>query len=175
MHDNVRNDILEGDGVDLSDTVTRWLVEPLVRLTYGADIAKRYCPTFTIQTQREDDVAGEFGRFKDLVDRGVGFNADDARRRFTKLQRPEEGAPLVLPLDLVKVLATTHVNPEPEDEEDDGPDSGMAISSKPVAAPEPDAAEPPASAASEDAEGAASEPAEDDEPPPVTSRTGEKA
>jgi phage gp29-like protein len=98
VHDLVRGDVLQDDGASLSETITRQLVYPLVRKQFGRTVADALCPTFEIVTQPDEALDLEFSRFKDLADRGVAFDADESRERFTRLGKPESSATLVRPL-----------------------------------------------------------------------------
>jgi phage gp29-like protein len=97
VHDTVRQDILTADGASISETITRDLVMPMVRRTFGALVAETMCPRFELVTQPEEDRDAEFTRFEGLAGLGVSFDADEARERFTTLSKPAEDAVLLKP------------------------------------------------------------------------------
>jgi phage gp29-like protein len=98
VHDLVRGDVLQDDGAALAETITRQLVYTLVRKQFGRATADALCPEFLIVTQPDEALDFEFSRFKDLTDRGVAFDADEARERYTRLGKPEGSATLVRPI-----------------------------------------------------------------------------
>lgn len=98
VHDLVRGDILADDGASISETINRDLVRPLVRMQFGDEAADHYCPEFSLLTTPDEKLETEFDRFCGLVDRGVTFDANEARARYTGLGVPEANATLVQPL-----------------------------------------------------------------------------
>lgn len=115
VHDLVRGDILQDDGCALSATINRDLVRVLVRLQFGDEAVELYCPTFELLTAPDEKLETEFTRFTGLADRGVAFDANEARARYTGLNQPETTAVLVRPISLVKPDPAT-VEPKPVDQ-----------------------------------------------------------
>lgn len=103
VHENVAAAIKKNDGRSLSETVQKYVVEPLVRREFGEATARDYCPRFSIITKGEEDIGNEFKRFIALVDRGMMCDQDDAREHFTSLPRPEKPTPATLLIPLAQV------------------------------------------------------------------------
>ena len=127
VHDLVRGDILHDDGVALSETITRGLVYPLIRRQFGRHIADTLCPTFEIVTQPDDQIELEFARFAGLVDRGVAFDAAEARERYTRLGKPEPGTELVRPIgEMTNATPDANASATPSNGQDPAPTDAAA-------------------------------------------------
>jgi phage gp29-like protein len=93
----VRDDIKTADGLGVSEAVEECEVKPLVAMQYGDAAAEEYCPSFELLTKNAEDVDKEFKRTTELIDRGVAFDGDELRTRYTPLTKPTKGAPLAFP------------------------------------------------------------------------------
>ena len=93
----VRDDIKKTDGLGISEAIEEDVVKPLVAREYGEAAAEEYGPGFELVTKGEEDVDKEFKRTTELIDRGVGFDGDELRTRYTPLSKPTKGAVLAFP------------------------------------------------------------------------------
>lgn len=85
VHKSSDEDRLADDGKALSETIQKWLIEPMTLKNYGIAAAEKHMPTFELVTSSEEDVNDSFTRTMGLVDRGMPVTAGEARAAYTSL------------------------------------------------------------------------------------------
>ena len=97
VHDRVRKDIRENDSVALAATVRRSLIEPLVRLNYGAD---QQVPWFEFVTEDAVDLGALSRAIEGLVRAGLDIPQWWVRNR-AGISDPEESDALLRGQDFI--------------------------------------------------------------------------
>lgn len=95
VHDDVRQDILAGDGVDLAATLHRDVIKPFIDLNYGPRPRGQY-PVIRIEPKHEDDLKAFTDALSPWVDRGLRVEASAIRDRFG-LDEPDDNAEILQP------------------------------------------------------------------------------
>ena len=103
--------IARWDARALSETITRQLVEPLVRYNFGDDAP---VPRFTIDVSPDKDRAAFAQLVKSLADAGLNIPQSWVRDE-ANIPEPKPGEPILIPREPVEVDAVgVPVNTEPE-------------------------------------------------------------
>lgn len=89
-HAQVRQDLLEADGVALADVITKQLILPLIGFNFGWDVAKTICPYFKFSIKSQDDLHTLSSIYKNLLDAGVPISLNHINEKFD-LPEIEEG------------------------------------------------------------------------------------
>lgn len=124
VHDNVRGDILESDAADVSETIRRDLIAPLVRMNFGRDA---FVPGFRLLTDESQDLAKFATGIKTLREAGLRIPASYVRDQ-AGIPEPKEGEELLgdgevdIPIDQATGLpAEPGEPPEPPEPNDESP------------------------------------------------------
>jgi len=102
VHERGFDQLVQADAMAIGATLSRDFARPLVRLNYGPEVASRLCPRIVLVVDKADDMTKRTNRVVSLSDRGVAFDADEARELLTGMSKPEEGAPILVPIDVMK-------------------------------------------------------------------------
>lgn len=94
-HGEVRQDILEADCEQLSNTLRLQLIKPLVIFNFGAAFADRL-PWFKFKYEPAEDLNAQATRDKTLVEIGVPIGVSYFRTKYN-LPEPEKGEEIVVP------------------------------------------------------------------------------
>lgn len=114
VHNEVRLDVKNNDGRNLSESVQRMLVRPLVLKQFGEAVAREYMPDFELVTESPEDINAEYKRAMGLVDRGCPIDVDEARATYTSLSKPEQPVrgSLLTPLAKVGLMPDLPIDPD---------------------------------------------------------------
>lgn len=118
VHDKVRGDILEADGIDLAATLQRDLIKPYIDINYGPRKRNEY-PTITLKPKEVEDLAALAKSLPPFIDRGLRVQSSLILDKFG-LAEADEGAEI-----LGAKAAAAPVSPmgggDDDDEGDDTP------------------------------------------------------
>lgn len=94
-HGEVRQDIIEADSEQLSNTLRMQLIRPLVLFNFGQEFGDRL-PWFKFKYEAQEDLNAQAQRYRTLVETGVPIGVNHFRQVFN-LPEPEEGETIVIP------------------------------------------------------------------------------
>ncbi len=95
LHAEVRDDILKSDARQLSATLTRDLLYPLLALNRGKIDGLARCPRFVIDTSEADDIASYADALPPLVDLGMRIPMEWAHEKLRIPQPKSKGDPVL--------------------------------------------------------------------------------
>lgn len=93
-------------------TIDRDVIKPLVALAFGVQASEELCPSCQPITERAEALTTRWGRVKDFVDRGGAVDADEVRTTFVGLSKPDNKAPLLVPMPAVAAFAKAKATEE---------------------------------------------------------------
>lgn len=93
--EEIRDDILKSDARQISTTINRDLVRPLVDLNFGPQPRGMY-PTAALLVEDDEDLVAFANAITPFIDRGLEVEQAPVRDKF-KLQEPAEGASILKP------------------------------------------------------------------------------
>jgi phage gp29-like protein len=97
--ENVRNDIRTNDAMQMSATIDRDVIKPIVDLNAGPQAPAAY-PVSTLTHERvetADDLQKESQAVSVYIDRAMPVKVDDIRAKFPWMTKPKEGDELLQP------------------------------------------------------------------------------
>lgn len=116
VHNDVRDDIQKDDAKQLSATVRRDLIKPLVDLNFPGP-HEQY-PMFRFHIEEPEDLQAFSDAIVPLIDRGLPVEVSAVLDKF-KLEEPEEGAPILLPESAISAKAMESLKEDEDDSEGD--------------------------------------------------------
>lgn len=101
-HGEVRQDILEADCEQLSNTLRLQLIKPLIVFNFGTPFASRL-PWFKFKYEPAEDLNAQATRDKTLVEIGVPIGVSYFRGKYN-LPEPEKGEEIVVPPGRIPII-----------------------------------------------------------------------
>ena len=102
--ENVRNDIRTNDALQMSATIDRDVIKPIVDLNEGPQPPAAY-PVCTLSAETAEDIEKESKALSVYIDRGLAVKQDEVRSRFKGLTEPKDDDKVMKPANKTEPVA----------------------------------------------------------------------